>query len=70
MTAYEDHNSNTLITDFTAIVKRYLKTWFFLDIIAIIPFDLMLRSSDSVKIVKLVRLGRLVRLLRIFKVLD
>lgn len=54
------------------IVIHYLKTWFVLDIVTIIPFDLLslvleVDGLQSMKTIKIVRLLRLLKLMRIFK---
>lgn len=54
------------------IVAQYLKTWFFLDFITLIPFDLMaMGGEDSVvaelKTVKVIRILRLLKLMRLLK---
>jgi len=48
------------------IAKRYLKTWFIIDLISIIPFEMLNpgKGLASVKIVRLIRLLKLLRLLR------
>eukprot|EP00449_Zooxanthella_nutricula_P060147 CAMPEP_0198558240 /NCGR_PEP_ID=MMETSP1462-20131121/90150_1 /TAXON_ID=1333877 /ORGANISM="Brandtodinium nutriculum, Strain RCC3387" /LENGTH=692 /DNA_ID=CAMNT_0044289057 /DNA_START=21 /DNA_END=2099 /DNA_ORIENTATION=+ len=57
----------------TKIIKHYLRTWFIIDLISIIPFDLVGLLSESsemnkLKFVKVVRLMRLLRLVRVMKV--
>jgi len=54
------------------IAVNYLKTWFLIDFISIIPFDLVSIIAQSevlqrVKVVKIVRLLRLLKLVRIFR---
>jgi len=53
------------------IVKQYLKTWFFLDFITLIPFDLIGMGGDDVvaelKTVKVIRILRLLKLMRLLK---
>jgi len=53
------------------IVKHYLKTWFFLDFITLIPFDLIGMGGDDVvaelKTVKVIRILRLLKLMRLLK---
>lgn len=54
------------------IVAQYLKTWFFLDFITLIPFDLMAMGGDDsvvaeLKTVKVIRILRLLKLMRLLK---
>jgi len=54
------------------IVKRYLRTWFVVDLISIVPIDLIgiitkAASMQRMKVVKFVRLMRLLKLARMLK---
>lgn len=55
------------------IAKNYLQGWFAIDLVAIIPFDLMAATGESSRLVRMSRLGRiykifkLVKLVRLFK---
>jgi len=55
------------------IAKHYLRTWFFIDLVSILPFDLLrfIQSEEkplSLTIVKMVRLLRMLKMLRMLKV--
>lgn len=74
-TAYEERG--VLIVNRTQIAKNYLKSWFVIDVVTTIPFQLLekldstsndLGVSDS-KALRLARIPRLYRLLRIFRLL-
>ena len=58
------------------ITQRYIKGWFIIDLLAVIPLDLILRTSDMKGLVRFARIGRmyklikLARLLRILKILK
>ncbi|GMH94318.1 hypothetical protein TrST_g2683 [Triparma strigata] len=61
-----------LIRNFRAIRSNYLKSWFPIDLLSIIPFDLIASltnsgSLESLKIIRIIRLLRLLKLARIFK---
>lgn len=72
--AYSDKTKgNILVKDAKMIANRYLSTWFLLDLISCIPFDLLTRLSwikqrrqfqllILLRLVKLVRVARLSRL--------
>lgn len=65
-------NGTTWLRTRRRIVKRYLKTWFLIDFVSVIPFDLILLSMGSrglsqFKSLKMVRLIRFLRLLRVMK---
>lgn len=52
------------------IVREYLTSWFFLDLLATFPTQILLEGSESNNGVnKLARLARLPRLYRLFRVL-
>ena len=74
-TAYFDENF-TLVDDRKVIAKKYISSWFFIDIMSILPFDLLLFSTDLNSLVRFARIGRLyklvrlTRLLRIFRIMK
>lgn len=60
-----------LITDRKKVMVNYAKTWFFVDLLACIPFDLIENPESGqidAKKIQLVRLSRLPRLYRIVKI--
>ena len=71
ITAYEIEqglNSGWIETRFSHITKRYLESWFFIDVFSTIPFDLMIKGEAIIwRLLRLGRLLRVVRLGRIFK---
>lgn len=58
------------VTNPKAIVKNYLKTWFCIDFISIIPFEVIVpgRSLQALRTVRLLRLIKLLRLLKGFRI--
>lgn len=73
--AYYDDETN-LIENRRVIAKNYLQGWFTIDLLAIIPFDLILGATDFNQLVRVARVGRLyklvklTRLLRILKIIK
>ena len=66
--SYYDSNQD-LVTNRKLIAIHYIKSWFFLDLIALLPFNYMIESSESSKdYSSLARLSRLPRLYRLVKV--
>ena len=69
----DSHEGGQWVTDRRRIALRYLRTWFTVDFISVLPFDAfdyadMLPSSASlIRAVRIVRLLRLIKLLRIFR---
>ena len=55
------------------IAVHYLKSWFFIDLVSSLPYELMVESSDdestweTVRLLRLLRITKLTRLLRLFK---
>ncbi|KRW98530.1 Cyclic nucleotide-binding protein [Pseudocohnilembus persalinus] len=75
--AYYD-NDNILVTSNKYIATQYLKTWFLIDFISVIPFSDILGSQNSSSsndpskynsLVRLARLPRLYRLVRLFRLI-
>ncbi|CAK82550.1 unnamed protein product (macronuclear) [Paramecium tetraurelia] len=54
------------------IALNYLKLWFWIDAIAVLPFDLMIGtdSNQSTQILKFVRLFKFVKIIRLLRVLK
>lgn len=74
--AYLDTTKHIMVTDKRIIAKRYITSWFFIDVISIFPFDYILTLADINsfarifrfgKIYKLIRMSRMVRMLKLFK---
>jgi len=75
-TAYYDEDYE-LVLDPNQIFRNYRKFWFWVDLLAVLPFDLILQlffvgnsGSDVGTIFGMFKLPRLLRLLRVFKKLD
>jgi hypothetical protein len=67
-TAYTDDDFIT-IDDRKIIAIDYLKSWFLIDAMAIIPFELFLGGSGMNDVVRLARIGRLYKLIKLTKLL-
>ena len=65
------NDEGTLVTDRKKVIMTYVKTWFVIDLMACIPFDLIENAlsgdSSNTKKIQLVRLSKLPRLYRIIK---
>lgn len=60
-----------IIEDRKQIAKRYLKSWFFVDLVSIIPFEIFLGNiNDMNSMIKIVRIGRLYKLMKLSKLLK
>ena len=57
---YQERATLLIITDFKKIALRYMKGWFFIDLLSIIPFEFFMSSSDTkLKYCKMIRFLRL-----------
>ena len=57
---YQDPATLLIISEFKPIALRYIKRWFFIDLLSIIPFELFMSSSDTnLKYFKMIRFLRL-----------
>ena len=82
LSAYDDPITNLPVIDMKLIAQRYISSWFFLDLLAVFPFEgleAIIRSGDgemqdgnldSVKLTRLARLPRLYKLLRVLRLLK
>ncbi|KAM5135428.1 voltage-gated delayed rectifier potassium channel KCNH4 [Mantella aurantiaca] len=69
-TTYVSH-SGQVVYDTRSICIHYLATWFFVDLIAALPFDLLYAFNITVtSLVHLLKTVRLLRLLRLLQKLD
>jgi voltage-gated potassium channel Kch len=66
--AYEDENED-LVHDKWIIAKGYLKSWFFIDIISIVPIAEFLETSNFASLARIARLPKLYRLIKMFKLI-
>ena len=64
--AYFDSDEN-LITDRAQISKKYLTSWFLIDLIGILPISLVLGTKQYNSLIRISRLPRLYRLLKLTK---
>jgi potassium voltage-gated channel Eag-related subfamily H protein 7 len=77
-TCYFDSELQYWVADPKRIAIKYLKTWFLIDFISIMPFDslgIMLGSDDmskfkAARVIRLLRLLKLLRLLRSLRILN
>lgn len=75
-TAINDPETNMLICDKKAIAKTYLSGWFIIDVISILPIDLMINTEGTAgnkammqmaKMSRLSRISKFIRLVRIIR---
>lgn len=66
-TAYLDYNIEQLVYDRIKIAKFYLKFWFWVDLLATIPFDMIIGAFYSSKGFGAIRAIRIFRMIRLFK---
>ena len=64
MQEYQDPETFTIIRDHKKIALRYIKGWFFIDIISTIPFEFFLNDKNYLIYAKIIRLIRLPKLLQ------
>ncbi|KAI8816090.1 uncharacterized protein EV422DRAFT_501651 [Fimicolochytrium jonesii] len=73
-TPYRDQQTGRLVRDGKAILSRYVKSWFLIDLLSIIPFEMINQSSGSnsknlsqLRLLRFLRLARLLKLLRVLR---
>ena len=67
---YQNPSTLLIITDFKRISLKYIKGWFIIDLLSIIPYELMFSSSDTNSDLKYLRLIRLLRLPKFIQTID
>ncbi|XP_072049029.1 potassium voltage-gated channel unc-103-like isoform X2 [Amphiura filiformis] len=73
-TTYVDEHKGEVVSDPARIAKHYLKGWFVIDVLAAVPFDLILfgiaTDEKTTTTMGLLKTFRLLRLLRVARRLD
>eukprot|EP00953_Heterococcus_sp_UTEX-ZZ885_P030681 16194-Heterococcus_DN1.PRE.6 len=73
LTAYTE--DDRLVTDHKPVAMRYLRTWFFPDLLSTVPFDHVIPlliggvDGDQIRSLKLIRAVRLFRLLKLMRIM-
>lgn len=75
---YRDEEKGILIKDQNEIIKNYMRCWMWIDIMSILPFDMIgyfmqsesLNKAKALRIVRLFRLAKLLRILRAGRMFD
>ena len=73
LSSYEDAETGLPIISFKKIAGNYLKGWFILDFLAVLPVQLIeeyLDGGNQLKLARLARLPRLYRLVRILRMIK
>ncbi|KAI8621026.1 hypothetical protein BC830DRAFT_1058684 [Chytriomyces sp. MP71] len=70
-TPYRDEETGQIVRDGFEIANRYLKSWFLIDLISTIPWELLgfMHTGGDISQLKILRLIRLLRLLKLLRVL-
>lgn len=68
---FRDEEKGVLIKKQDQIIKRYLSGWFWIDLVAILPFDMIgvIANSDDLNNLKALRIARLMRLFKLLRIL-
>jgi hypothetical protein len=72
-TTFYDEKSQQEVTNHRSIAKRYITSWFVLDVLSIFPFELILDESkksvssgmQAIRIARISKLNKLIRFLRL-----
>ena len=46
-----------------------MKFWFWIDLIAIIPFSLFVRDGEAANLIRFIRIGRITKILKLLKLM-
>jgi len=68
---FRDEEKGVLIKKQDIIIRVYMRGWFWIDLIAILPFDMIgvVASSDDLNNLKALRIARLMRLFKLLRIL-
>ena len=64
------NDSLELVNERCEVVKTYLRGWFGIDLIAILPFDLFIPTNgEAANLVRFARIGRVTKILKLLKLM-
>ncbi|KAI8916565.1 hypothetical protein DFJ77DRAFT_483323 [Powellomyces hirtus] len=73
-TPYRDEQTGRLVRDGKSILMRYLKSWFLIDLLSVIPFEMLnmfsggdQKNLSQLRLLRFLRLARLLKLLRVLR---
>lgn len=68
---FRDEEKGVLVKKHELIIRVYTRGWFWIDLIAILPFDMIgvVASSDDLNNLKALRIARLMRLFKLLRIL-
>ncbi|TPX69675.1 hypothetical protein SpCBS45565_g02243 [Spizellomyces sp. 'palustris'] len=73
-TPYRDSQTGRLVRDGKSILLRYMKSWFLIDLVSVIPFELLnmgqgggKKNLSQLRLLRFLRLARLLKLLRVLR---
>merc|ERR1711988_1312953 len=75
---YRDEEKGVLVKKQDLIIRTYMRGWFWIDLIAVLPFDIIgvvadskdLNNLKALRIARLLRLFKLLRILRAGRIFD
>jgi len=75
---YRDEEKGVLVKDQSLIIQSYLRCWFWIDLVSILPFDMLgvifdsdeLNKAKALRVIRLLRLAKLLRILRAGRMFD
>jgi hypothetical protein len=70
MLGYHDPITNELVIEQEKVIAHYLRGWFPLDLVSIIPFNLVGSAGESMRLLRMFRLAKLFRILRASRILG
>ena len=75
MTSLYEPDTGVEIVDLKIIARKYLKGWFWVDTVAILPLDIIMMSAQGqatvlARLSKIGKLYKLIRMIRLAKVLK
>ena len=64
--SYQEKQTGEIITDLRKIAKHYLKTWFFFDLLSIIPYELLSNGGNDFGMFRLLSMIRIHKVFQFF----
>lgn len=67
--SYFDERQHMVVTDHKVIAKKYLRGWFWLDFISILPMDYIFNAMDVNQFARILRIGKIYKLVRMTRLI-
>jgi hypothetical protein len=70
LTSYTDEMKQVEVVDLRSIASNYLRGWFVIDFLSVVPIQLVLDQASFSRLVRFARIGKMYKMLKIFRLIK